>query len=566
MAAETFKSLFESEDFAYQVPSYQRAYAWRKDEQLKQFLTDLEEQPAGKDYYLGHFLLERHHATKPHFNVIDGQQRMTTAVIFFSALAQELQGREDRGEALLNSEGDPVEPRRIRERYLTFRNRARLSTVPDDHHYFEQAILHNQADAKPHPQRQAQKRLHEASALFQKRFQGENTATLLHWHQLVEGARITKYEVTDKVQATQIFAFQNDRGISLTSLEKLKAYLMHRAYLDAGTDDVDRTIRHVEDRFGEMYKLSEEIHVNENAVFSYHNVAFGRGDEPFEGVKKALKDVLPDERPQWIRDFTSKLRDSFITVKALEELARGYSAVTGVLHLDAGNSWPLLLKINDFHHREEDKDLRERLYRLMETILFKKAYSVGSYRTNDFHTLARNYKGGKAVDQLVADLKWRAENGFQWYWSFTGDFKRRLQSNSHYERTTRYLLWHYENHLRQDVKRPGMSGAELLNSWGQSGWQQTLDHIAPQGGSYSPEFEEKFLHNLGNLALMPQGPNSRKKDTPAEEAEAYQVSTNLADQEVGTLMKAGNGWGEDQITERARRIVAFAEAHWLGEN
>lgn len=564
MAAETFKSLFESEDFAYQVPSYQRAYAWRKDEQLKQFLTDLEEQPRGKDYYLGHFLLERHHPTKPHFNVIDGQQRMTTAVIFFSALAQELQARQERGETLLNSEGDPVDPRRIRERYLTFNNRPRLSTVPDDHHYFEQAILHHKADAKPHPQRQAQKRLHEASALFQKRFQGEATSTLLHWHQLVERASITKYEVTDKVQATQIFAFQNDRGISLTSLEKLKAYLMHRAYLDAGSDDVERTIRHVEDRFGEMYKLSEEINVNENAVFSYHNVAFGRKDDAFEGVKKGIKDVSPDERPQWIRDYTNTLRDSFITVKALEELAKGYSSVTGVLHLDAGNSWPLLLKINHFHHRDEDQALREWLYRLMETILFKKAYSVGSYRTNDLHTLARNYKGDSA--QLLTDLTWRVENGFQWYWSFTGDFKRRLLSDNHYERTTRYLLWQYENHLRRAVKRPGMSGAELLNSWGQSGWEQTLDHIAPQNGTYSPEFEEKCLHNLGNLALMPQGPNSRKKDTPAEEAEAYQISTNLADQEIGTLMKAENQWGEAQIKERAGRIVAFAEAHWLGAN
>ncbi|GAB3585651.1 DUF262 domain-containing protein [Hymenobacter daeguensis] len=561
MAAETFKSLFESEDFAYQVPSYQRAYAWRKDEQLKQFLTDLEEQPAGKDYYLGHFLLERHHATKPHFNVIDGQQRMTTAVIFFSALAQELQAREDRGEALLNSEGDPVEPRRIRERYLTFRNRARLSTVPDDHHYFEQAILHNKHDAKPNKQRQAQKRLQEASSLFQKRFQSEETATLLHWHQLVEGARITKYEVTDKVQATQIFAFQNDRGLSLTGLEKLKAYLMHRSYLDDATEEVEKTISHVEGRFGEMYKLSEEISVNENAVFSYHNAAFGRGDDAFEGVKQALKDVPAEQRPSWIRNYTEMLRDSFHTVQAVDLLARGYSNVTGVLHLDASSSWPLLLTIQRYHYRDEDEKLRERLYRLMEIILFKKAYSVSNYRTNDFHSLARNYRGDS--QKLIADLKWRAAHGFQPYWSFTSDFKRRLVSDNHYERTTRYLLWNYENHLRQEVKRQGMAGADLLNSWGRTDWRQTLDHITPQNGSYSPEFVEKYLHNLGNLALMPQGPNSRKSDTSAEEAEAYQITTSLADQEIAKLMGASNQWGEEEIRERAKRIVAFAESHWV---
>jgi hypothetical protein len=562
MATETIKSLFEPSDTSFLIPSYQRAYAWRAKDQLAQFLTDLEEQPIGKDYFLGHFLLERAHQSKPHYQVIDGQQRLTTVVLFFSALVKELKVREATmqvmGNQLRDADGDLVEPWRLGERYLLLHGRPKLRTVPDDQSYFEQAVLHQGASAQPDLRRQAQRRLSEALAAFTKRFQQVDTATLLRWMQTVEGARITRFEVADKVQATQIFAFQNDRGIDLTELEKLKAYLMYQAYLAEGSAEVDFTIRHVENAFGEIYKLSEEINLGENIVFSHHVMAFGKGDAGFEGAKRELRAVPEAERAAWIRRYADQLVRSFLAVRALEELSRGYSSVTGVLHLDAGSSWPLLLKI--VHHHPDDTALRERLYRLMEITLFKKAYSTGSYRTNDFHGLARQYQGDAA--SLTGALRQRAEHGFQWYWAFTGDFHRRLEADSHYERNTRYLLWHYENHLRRQLRRPEMSGADLFNSWGLSGWQQTLDHIAPQSGEYSLEFQEKYLHNLGNLALMTQGPNSRKRNTPAEEAEAYHFSTSLADQYIGDTLRKGEAWGAAQIKARAERIVEFARQQW----
>lgn len=565
MADELFKSLFEG-DAAYHVPNYQRAYAWRHDKQLRQFLTDLEEQPVGKKYYLGHFLLERHDNTsKPQFNVIDGQQRLTTAIIFFSALAEELQVRESNGETLIDSDGDKVEPWLLNRKYLEVNNKPRLRTVAADHYYFEKAIIKRSTEEKPDPKRQAQIRIQEAQALFKKRFKQEDTQTLLRWLQLVEEAVITKYEVTGKVQATQIFAFQNDRGIDLTELEKLKAYLMYRAYLDDATNEVEYTIKHVEDRFGEMYQLSEEIGVNENTVFSYHSAAFSQGGEGFDSVKKSLKEQSASNRAIWIRDYTDQLRKSFVAVRDLEELARGYSAITGILYLDAGSSWPLLLRIQ--RHFSDKPAQREQLFRSMETILFKKAYSTGNYRTNDFHWLARESDGD--FEALQTKLAEWAEKGFRWWWAFTTDFKRRLTSDHHYGGTTRYLLWQYENHLRRNAKQREMSGADLYNTWGRGDWQQTLDHITPQnpvGMVYTEEFVEKYLHNLGNLSLMTQGANSRKSNNVAQEAEAYRKSTNLSDLEIGEMMRETNQWGQEQIAVRAKRIVAFAESYWLGDS
>ena len=61
------------------VPSYQRAYAW-EEEQLNQFISDMLEMKERGQYYYGHFILEEREGKI--FEVIDGQQRLTTFILF----------------------------------------------------------------------------------------------------------------------------------------------------------------------------------------------------------------------------------------------------------------------------------------------------------------------------------------------------------------------------------------------------------------------------------------------------------------------------------------------------
>ena len=76
------------------VPDYQRAYSWdtefdnsKAPKQVNTFLSDLEDynrSSTKSKYYFGHFLFEK--KSENQFGVIDGQQRLTTIVIFLSAL------------------------------------------------------------------------------------------------------------------------------------------------------------------------------------------------------------------------------------------------------------------------------------------------------------------------------------------------------------------------------------------------------------------------------------------------------------------------------------------------
>ena len=79
------------------VPNYQRAYSWDTDssdnnpKQVNTFLSDLQDyvkSHSSTPYYFGHFLFEERGTSE--YAIIDGQQRLTTTVIFISALCRRL--------------------------------------------------------------------------------------------------------------------------------------------------------------------------------------------------------------------------------------------------------------------------------------------------------------------------------------------------------------------------------------------------------------------------------------------------------------------------------------------
>jgi hypothetical protein len=84
---EAFRECF------YIVPDYQREYVWTEKE-IQQLLDDIDEQFDGTDrreYFIGTVLVSPT-AQKNHFEVIDGQQRLTTFFLLLCALRQRFTG------------------------------------------------------------------------------------------------------------------------------------------------------------------------------------------------------------------------------------------------------------------------------------------------------------------------------------------------------------------------------------------------------------------------------------------------------------------------------------------
>ena len=80
--------------FEYHIPSYQRPYAWEK-EQAETLFDDLldfyKNQPKDDNYFLGSIvLIKEDDENKPLSYVIDGQQRLTSLTIFLSVVASQI--------------------------------------------------------------------------------------------------------------------------------------------------------------------------------------------------------------------------------------------------------------------------------------------------------------------------------------------------------------------------------------------------------------------------------------------------------------------------------------------
>src|SRR5574343_875388 len=82
-------------DYHFLVPDYQREYVWKVDDQVEQFLADIanEYEPGAleqRSYFIGSIIIVRNGSQ---YDVIDGQQRLTTTVLTMCALRDLLKSK-----------------------------------------------------------------------------------------------------------------------------------------------------------------------------------------------------------------------------------------------------------------------------------------------------------------------------------------------------------------------------------------------------------------------------------------------------------------------------------------
>ena len=87
----TVQGLFENQAI-YTVPVYQRNYAWRV-EQIEQLISDIQDAMGNGDeqgYFLGNLIVQKtSSASESSFEVVDGQQRLTTLYLLLTFLEKE---------------------------------------------------------------------------------------------------------------------------------------------------------------------------------------------------------------------------------------------------------------------------------------------------------------------------------------------------------------------------------------------------------------------------------------------------------------------------------------------
>lgn len=572
MDATNIQTLFCVRNRRFVIPEYQRAYSW-EERQLRQFIEDLQE--AGDKYYLGHFLFEKSGQT---LYLIDGQQRLTTCVIFFSSLAAILETRRD----------TTLDVNIIRDYYLkdSYLGTQKLTTVCYDNPFFHDIIIDRSRDAtKDELTSSSKKAIWFARQFFDAEMAKTDTTELERWASLIEQASITEFVVNSKVEAAQIFAFQNDRGKALTRLEVLKSYFMLQIYLSPDeTEKQEEDIRYIEQEFIDIYKTIVCIHNSEDSVLNYYwrgRSKYGYGSEnTVAEVKECLRTKQASERIQWIRQFVSELKQAFLFTKEIEN--DSHFDMQNLSYIGQTSLWmPILIKAKRVVRSTETY---YRIVRLMENLTFRSRLRGGradiASRLNDFLRKMTNDNAEGWIDNIIRDVK---AGGWWGYWSDS-----QLRSNLNWEyfyhhSLKNYLLWRYEQYLcSRNYPKPKVSFDEIRG--------ESIEHIAPQTcpDTEHPEYfgygiyEDKenpeegivsgeWLHAVGNLVLMAQGANSSVRNGSfLNKLSAYESADNLLHQQKEIRRFVSDTekpvWDKAAIERRQQAIVDAAMQIWNLDN
>ena len=220
-----------SSDFDFVIPPYQRPYAWT-DKESGELFDDLYTfwQNSSKDeqYFLGSIVLSKQD-NLPRSEVIDGQQRITTLTILFSALASEFQpGTKYRDDIAyyINEPGHGV----------TTVTHPRLSIRERDSRFFKHYIQDMDFDGllQLDPAKQdteAKTNIIRNAALLRRKVRDNLTsADQIRDFAVFLVTRCFIVAVSTSTQETafRVFSVLNSRGLDLMPTDILKSELMGR--------------------------------------------------------------------------------------------------------------------------------------------------------------------------------------------------------------------------------------------------------------------------------------------------------------------------------------------------
>lgn len=622
--SSTFCSIFfdseSNESQSIKIPDYQRAYAW-EEKQIAAFIGDIVKYAANpSDYYFGHFIIEENNGT---FEIVDGQQRITTIVLFL-LVCRHLASNEAQHDAYsliekfcpVNYDEDTF--KRISQN---------LKSLFDAHPSFDatqKSSLNEEAISEwidPESRTRSQLRMIRALLQFHQAFKSAklklNQDHIDDYLKVIMQSQCSSHHPAGK-SSVNIFEMHNTRGVGLTTMEIIKAKLMKFVY-DHGGDSKNTKVEEIQKEFGEIYAMEEKLsnadfrgRLSLEQLFRLHCRVIDDGNKVDPGdFKSPPEDASADETVSYLdgkladflnhktsagveyavtlaREFKNSVwivcvhlpawdRDDHLVgdVLVLERniscqfyllvcrrLESKKGANDGVLNNDALRAWERLLFIRNFHPKYHGLRHRDNFPLIFQEIRRGEESLVISLT----HYLKAGFRKGITDDlpSIVGS-----------YWK---DLRKEFLENAYlcWPEKMKYLLYKYEvradsglnkNRIRALVKN-GISVEHILPQGWDSAW---LPEKGLEGSSTSSDEEKKFvekfgrrINGLGNLLLLTSSENSSATNKHPSEKEYSRYksagSYKWHEENKGKWNKAEN-WSSI-IEKRGVELLIFMHEHF----
>ncbi len=536
-----------SDDFVFEIPAYQRPYAWTT-EQTGELLDDLlnaVQSDGEADYFLGSIVLIKEES-EPRAEVVDGQQRLTTLSILFCALRELIDDEDDRLE--LDSHI------RARGRRLAgIEDRFRLTLRERDRDVFRRQVQQTGAlqgfvesrETRP----DSQLRLRENASHIWSGLRGLTPSLLSAFAGfLIRKCYLVVVSASDQESAYRIFAVMNDRGLNLSPTDILKAEVIggidaeRRPIYTSEWESIEEDLGR--DDFRDLFAHIRMIHVKSKA----------RGNLTREFREGVLADISGCE---FIDETLSPMAGAYriVTRAACEDLERGNSINGHLSHLGRIDNFDWVPPAMAFFHRHAtEPEALENFTRDLERL----AYAMLILRWNINSRIGR-YAGVVEEIESGADL-WSSDSQLQ----LMEDEKALVQE-----------AINGPIYLQRRVCMPVLLRLDTELAAGGATYEQkvvSVEHVLPQTPgdesewlNWFPNEEERdaWTHRLANLVLLSRRKNAQAQNFDFERKKnEYFRRNGVATFAITSQVLDMAAWTPEVLEERQVELTACLASVW----
>ena len=549
------------------IPKYQRSYAWDI-QNVRELYEDIQEAyETNSSHYLGTIVLAKTE-DKDVYNIVDGQQRLTSLIMFISAIISRLSDNQDKDY--------------YRKFYIKFKVRYKLTPHERDADFF-QGLLNGDLSKKP--QSKSQRCMLEAYTEIVNIVDQliEKPLEFLH---AIEDLYLLEFIEDNESDAIRIFQTVNDRGKELSRMDKIKSLLFYYSnkFLKGKYDSK------INDIFGEIFELYDDIKLigeeqginiissksfTEDDLLRHHHICFSEesydpsAQEVMDNIKMTLsnyrKGHLSNEIDQFIATYITSLLEYVKTFKKIIERTttnQRYYKIFSILGLSAV-LYPVITQL-------------ERRGLLGQMLPNKRLSVLEMIEVIDVRVFKVRYYGGKKyVAQFAYNLNYNdwtieeIEEHLGWFNRFQindNQFKEWLYQGDYSQQTglLRLLFIDYCERLNK-----GEYSLSELQTIMQN--QPTVEHILSQSPKFNPRslgFEDEddfdeYKNRIGNLTLLEKRINSSIKNAPlSKKIEGYSRSSFKMTQMLATLLSHKKSFTKDDLEDRGKQLVEDFASRW----
>ena len=543
------------------VPSHQRDYSWTS-EYVREFLKDIEDAVAHnrENYFCGLMVFTEDSPIL--YKVLDGQQRLATTLMLFSAIRNWLGGfsefqewRHQVGEYLGSRElgASQVQPKltltnannEAFQRYVT-------ASVPLSE--IEKALrakaVNNRSDTLLKAVIDVNRHITMQAAIYSSPEEAKDYfLKLLQF--LTHKVEIVRFALTSDAAAYTIFETLNDRGLELSPLDLVKNYLFSQAEkYRAGS------LAEFEERWTEMMTLLSSSRAD-SFLRAFWSSRHGKpeGAKLFASVKRAYA------IPTALYNLSVDLRRDAERYAALfsssdpiwsEYSARAKGSIDALGVMGFSQAYPMVLSALGKFAKTE----MERLLWLIECVAVRHQL-IGKGRPGRVESL-----GGKAAKEIYDGKVTTASAVFASIRElYVPDDEFRLAFETHEEssgRKIRYLLSALEV---EAVSRDNSTLDDELIPYA-----VTVEHIFPRS-SYGDwkmvadaddQWDGRKVIRLGNLCLLPGINHTLGNKAFSQKRSVYNRSALKLTKAVAEY----STWGREEIEARQKHLAKLAVSAW----